>query len=152
VAPAEGHEQFQADYEAFSTEATAWAAANPEASTQATLQWAADRQAAATATAIQAQRAADEGTIDAWNAETRSDPKVGGDQLAANLAIAESAMEAFGSPELTEFLQASGLGSHPGFVKFSIAAGKAVSEATNVTGGPAGGKKDLGSALYGTKT
>lgn len=88
--------------------------------------------------------------IAAWEAETRNDKEIGGEQLDANLSLAKRAMEAFGSDALMNVLNETGLGNHPAIIKAFVKAGKAISEDTLMPGGaqvPAE-KKSLAQTLY----
>lgn len=64
----------------------------------------------------------------AWAESSKTDKEFGGDKLQENLAVAQKAMEAFGTPELKDLLNASGLGNHPDVIRFMYRAGKAISE------------------------
>lgn len=80
-----------------------------------------------------------------------NDNDLGGEQLDANLAIAQRAINAYGSKELKTMLSESGLGKHPELVRFFHAVGQTVSEDNDVdSGAPQGGEKSLAEKLYGT--
>ena len=68
-----------------------------------------------------------------------------------NLGVAVSALNRFGSPELREALDRTGMGSHPEFVRFAFNVGRSIAEDRAVSGGrsPGGRPADLGEALYG---
>lgn len=86
----------------------------------------------------------------AWAEQTRADPEIGGEQMDANLALAKKAMLTFGTPELTEIIDTSGLGNHPALIKAFFKIGKAISEDTLLPGGaqvPAA-KPSLAQQLY----
>jgi hypothetical protein len=55
--------------------------------------------------------------VDTWVGELKSDPEFGGAKFEANVGIANKALAAFGSPELTQFFKDTGLGNHPLLVK-----------------------------------
>lgn len=76
-----------------------------------------------------------------WAESSKSDKEFGGDKLEENLATAKKAMDTFGTPELTELLNTSGLGNHPEIIRMFYRAGKAISEDTFV-----GGKQAVSSA------
>lgn len=86
-----------------------------------------------------------------WAADVKADKEIGGDKLTANLSAAQRALEQFGDPELKEYLDTTGLGNHPAFVKAFIKVGKAMSEDKVVTGGHESGGSDLISAFYPKK-
>lgn len=80
-----------------------------------------------------------------------NDNDLGGEQLDANLAIAQRAINAYGSKELKTMLSESGLGKHPELVRFFHAVGQTISEDNDVdSGAPQGGEKSLAEKLYGT--
>lgn len=96
--------------------------------------------------------------LDAVNAQTKkwldelpSDKEFGGDKLKENLAIANKAVEAFGTPELKQLLNESRLGNHPELIRAFYRAGKAISQDTRFVAGGSGNKPvkaDAASALY----
>ena len=63
-----------------------------------------------------------------WANEAKADQEFGGESLAANLEIAKSSLNAFGTDALKSLLQESGLGNHPEVIRFMYRAGKAISE------------------------
>ena len=69
-----------------------------------------------------------------WAESSKSDKEFGGDKLEENLATAKKAMDTFGTPELTELLNKSGLGNHPEIIRAFYRAGKTISEDTFVGG------------------
>jgi hypothetical protein len=73
-----------------------------------------------------------------WQQAVKADPKIGGEQLTANLGRANAALGKFGSPELVALLQQTGLSNHPEMVKFAIRVGRAMGDDT-VTGSHARG-------------
>lgn len=66
--------------------------------------------------------------VDTWVGELKNDPQFGGAQFEANVGIANKALGAFGSPELTQFFKETGLGSHPLLVKAFYNIGKEMGE------------------------
>lgn len=92
--------------------------------------------------------------IESWKAgladETRADKELGGEKLNENLAVAEKAIAAFGTPKLRELLVESGLGNHPEIIRAFYKAGKAISEDKFVPGGkaPTKGETNAAKALY----
>lgn len=84
-----------------------------------------------------------------WADQTMADPEIGGDKWNESKAAASRALQAFGSKELTELLNSSGLGNHPVVVKTFVRIGKAVSEDGKVvTGGTATGPTDPAKTFY----
>ena len=63
-----------------------------------------------------------------WLGESQSDDEFGGENLNANLEVAKSALNAFGTDPFKQLLQESGLGNHPEVIRFMYRAGKAISE------------------------
>lgn len=70
-----------------------------------------------------------------WVQAARSDREFGGERLGESLSIAKKAMETFGSPELRELLDTSGLGNHPEIIRAFYRAGKGLHQDRVVTGG-----------------
>ena len=63
-----------------------------------------------------------------WANEAKADQEFGGETLDANLTVAKSALDAFGTDALKSLLSESGLGNHPEVIRFMYRAGKAISE------------------------
>ena len=63
-----------------------------------------------------------------WANEAKADQEFGGESLPANLEIAKSSLNAFGTDALKSLLSESGLGNHPEVIRFMYRAGKAISE------------------------
>ena len=63
-----------------------------------------------------------------WATESQSDEEFGGENLGANLEIAKSSLNAFGTDAFKSLLSESGLGNHPEVIRFMYRAGKAISE------------------------
>ncbi|MBA8045632.1 peptidase [Citrobacter freundii] len=90
-------------------------------------------------------------TTEQWAADVKADKEIGGDKLTSNLSAAQRALAQFGTPELKEYLEGTGLGNHPELVKAFVKVGKAMSEDKVVTGGHESGGSDLISAFYPKK-
>lgn len=71
---------------------------------------------------------------DGWAEAAKTDKEFGGDKLSANLAVAKTALDKFGTPELKGLMNQTGLGNHPELIRFFYRAGKAISEDTFVGG------------------
>lgn len=97
-----------------------------------------------------AQRQADAHAhlVESWTAQVKTDKEIGGDKLDENLGIARKAIEAFGSPELKDLLNSTGLGNHPEVVKLAFKVGKAISEDRFVTGAPKGADTDMAKRMF----
>ena len=101
----------------------------------------------------QRQQEVFESTKTAWAEQARTDKDIGGDKFDQSMAVALKTLNSFGSPELKEVLNASGLGNHPAVIKLLVNAGKAISEDGFVTGSPkAATQGDAASKLFPTMT
>jgi hypothetical protein len=89
-----------------------------------------------------------------WIEGVQADTEIGGAKLQENLAVANKAMERFGTPALRELLNESRLGNNPEVIRFMYRAGKAISEDKFVAGGPASpsGSRDPAKFLYPNQT
>ncbi|MBL5913948.1 peptidase [Enterobacter asburiae] len=83
-----------------------------------------------------------------WAADVKADKEIGGDKLTANLSAAQRALDLFGTPELKEYLNTTGLGNHPDLVKTFVKIGKAMSEDDMVDGSNQG-QRSAAEVLYG---
>lgn len=85
-----------------------------------------------------AQRQVEQHTklVETWVEQVKVDKEIGGDKLQENLAVAKRALETFGTPELRDVLNMSGLGNHPEVIRAFYKAGKAISEDRFVQGAP----------------
>lgn len=83
-----------------------------------------------------------------WAATVKADKEIGGDKLTANLGVAQRAIDTFGSPELKEYLNTTGLGNNPELVRFCVKVGKSMSEDSMVTAGNSG-QRSAADVLYG---
>lgn len=92
-----------------------------------------------------------------WTADARADKEFGGDALKANLALGAKAVDRFGTPELKDLLEKTGLGNHPEVIRAFVRVGKAISDDTllGAKGAPKGGIPSTfegkAEALYGKK-
>lgn len=73
-------------------------------------------------------------TLEGWKTDLKNDETIGGPKYEENLAFANKAIDAFGTPELRTFLDESGLGNHPDLLKAFHKAGSAISEDQLVSG------------------
>ena len=85
-----------------------------------------------------------------WVKTTRTDKELGGENLKANLSVANRALERFGSPALTQFLNDSGLSEHPEVIRLCFKAGSQISEdkAPVQSGGEATNEVNLDDPAY----
>lgn len=72
-----------------------------------------------------------------WVAAVKADKEIGGDHQAAALAHAARARDEFGTPELRDLLNVSGLGDHPEVVRMFSRVGKALAGDQQVVEGAA---------------
>ena len=88
-----------------------------------------------------------------WVNQSTADKEFGGENLQANLSVAKKSLDKFGTPELRQLINETGLGNHPEFIRFMYRTGKAISE-DNFVGKSQGGKaspktySDYGNLLY----
>ncbi|CAM7518146.1 Peptidase [Citrobacter portucalensis] len=87
-------------------------------------------------------------TTEQWAADVKADKEIGGDKLTSNLSAAQRALAHFGTPELKEYLEGTGLGNHPELVKAFVKIGKAMSEDGMVDGSNQG-QRSAAEVLYG---
>ena len=91
----------------------------------------------------------------AWAEESRNDKEFGGAALDANLAIAKKALDTYGTPEIRQLLETTGLGNNPEMIRFFWRVGKTLTEDGTVTGqaGVAGIRTfdDAAKKLYGAQ-
>lgn len=72
-----------------------------------------------------------------WVEQAKADKEFGGEKLDENLAVANKALAAFGTPELKTLLRTTGFGNHPEVIRAFVKIAKAVGEDNLVV-------KDLG--------
>lgn len=147
----EGYENFQEDFDVFSTEANQWLQDNPKATPAEALKWAANRQAEAVAAQTQQLSSDFEKQVKDWENMAKADKEIGGDAYDANVAVAVRAIDQYGSDELRLALDESGLGNHPAVIKFAYNAGKALADAPVHKNMDGNARKSLADALYGNK-
>jgi hypothetical protein len=83
-----------------------------------------------------------------WAAAAQVDKEFGGEKLEENRATAKEALKQFGTPELTQFLDASGLGNNPELIRWAFRVGKALKEDTLSRGAPAAKERLPGEGWY----
>lgn len=96
----------------------------------------------------QRQQEAHAKLVESWVEAVKADKEIGGDKLQENLAVARKALDAFGSPELRDVLNMTGIGNNPAVIKAFYRAGKAISEDQFVTGKPQGADTDMAKKLF----
>lgn len=86
-----------------------------------------------------------------FSTQLANDTEIGGESLDANLAVAQRAIDTFGSKELKDMLDGSGLNKHPELVRFFYKVGQTVAEDTQGDGSPSRtGQKSLAERMYGS--
>ncbi|WP_336709625.1 MULTISPECIES: peptidase [unclassified Cedecea] len=83
-----------------------------------------------------------------WASDVKADKEIGGDKMTANVGLAQKAFDQFGSPELKEYLNTTGLGNHPEIIRAFMKVGKAMSEDDMVMTGNIG-QRSAAEVLYG---
>jgi len=88
--------------------------------------------------------------VETWVEQVKTDKEIGGDKLSENLAVARKALETFGTPELRDVLNMTGMGNHPEVIRAFYKAGKAISEDRFVQGNPRGAEPDMAKRMFPT--
>lgn len=83
-----------------------------------------------------------------WETAAKADKEFGGDKFDENLGVAMLGMEKLGTPELKDFLEKSGAGSHPEVLRAFYRVGKLLREDNPGSGDPTSEKADRVSVLY----
>lgn len=85
-----------------------------------------------------------------WQTAVKNDKEIGGQAYDGAIADAKHALNAFGTAELKEALETTGMGNHPEFVRFFARMGKAIKEDGIRVGGTqrSDGPRDPASILY----
>ena len=86
----------------------------------------------------EAQEKAKAETLAQWAKEIRTDKDIGGPNVLQNLLPGTRLLDRFGSPDLKELLQQSGLDRHPAVVRFLVAVGREFTEDRWADGGKRG--------------
>lgn len=83
-----------------------------------------------------------------WAVDAKADKEIGGDNMTANIGLAQKAFDQFGSPELKEYLNTTGLGNHPEIIRAFMKVGKSMSEDSMVMTNNTG-QRSAAEVLYG---
>ena len=83
-----------------------------------------------------------------WKAELKNDPDIGGDDFDKNVGIAIQAIDKFGSPELRNVLDTTGLGNNPEVIKFLHKVGSLTVEDQPGSGNRAAAETSAEQRLY----
>jgi len=87
-----------------------------------------------------------------WVEDVKNDKELGGEDFNKNVEIAHRALEKFGSKQLKETLENTGLGNHPELIRAFSRIGKAMSDDSFVRPGSEGSKqKTAEEIMYGSK-
>lgn len=97
---------------------------------------------------VQRQTEAHQAQVQTWVDAVKTDKEIGGDKLNENLAIARKTIDTFGSPELKEMLNVTGIGNHPEIVKLAYKIGKAISDDGFVRGGNTTAPRSAAEIMY----
>lgn len=63
-----------------------------------------------------------------WQSQSKNDKEFGGAGIDANLSVARRALDAYGTPELRELMEVTGMGNHPEVIRFFFRVGKTLME------------------------
>ena len=70
-----------------------------------------------------------------WREQSQNDKEFGGDKFDESIAVARSAIDKFGTPELKQLLEEHGVGNHPEVIRFMVKVGKLTAEDVPGTSG-----------------
>lgn len=80
-------------------------------------------------------------TVQGWADKAKTDQDIGGDKWDATVNASRRAVDKLGTPELREYLNASGGGNHPELIRFMAKVGAMISEDRPASGGAGGAGK-----------
>jgi hypothetical protein len=84
-----------------------------------------------------------------WREQSKNDGEFGGDKFNENVAIAQSAISKYGTPELKQLLEEHGVGNHPEVIRFMVRVGRTLNEdVPGVITGATAKAEDAVSILY----
>jgi hypothetical protein len=86
--------------------------------------------------------------VESWVESTKIDKELGGEKLSENLSVAKKALDTFGTPELRDVLNSTGLGNHPEIIRAFYKAGKDLLEGKFVQGAPKGTEVDPARRMF----
>lgn len=89
-------------------------------------------------------------TVAGWQETAKKDPEIGGAKWDDTVRASTSAVRRFGTPALTEYLEASGAGNHPEIIRLMAKVGSMIAEDNPAISENPGGKggKDASARLY----
>jgi len=85
-----------------------------------------------------------------WATAAKTDKEYGGDKFDESVSFAQKAVETFGTPELKEALDSTGLGNHPELIRLMNRVGRALGEDVPGGGSNLTSEKDQASLMYPT--
>ncbi|QND53466.1 hypothetical protein HB779_17405 [Phyllobacterium sp. 628] len=80
-------------------------------------------------------------TLEKWVDDAKADKDIGGTKWDDTVATSRRAVNTLGTPELKEYLQASGGGNHPELIRFMAKVGAMIKEDSPADGGAGGSGK-----------
>ena len=83
-----------------------------------------------------------------WAEAAKGDEEFGGDKFDENAATAKAVLQKLGTPELTAFLNETGLGDHPEVIRFFYRVGKSISEDSLVGGEAVAGELSVANKMF----
>lgn len=95
-----------------------------------------------------AQQDAFNDQLETWVTELKNDKEVGGEAYEKNTGIARQAIEKFGSDELMELMDSTGIGSNPAMFKFALKVGKFLVEDQPGSGDAAQEESTIENRMY----
>jgi hypothetical protein len=96
----------------------------------------------------EAQQEAWQSVLTEWNETAKNDQEIGGAEYNAKVATAKKALDEFGTPELLEALDATGVGNHPELIRVFYRIGKLVEDDTINFGKASAPTKTAAQILY----
>lgn len=88
-------------------------------------------------------------TLQKWADDAKADADIGGDKWDGTVSASRRAVEKLGTPELKEYLNASGGGNHPELIRFMAKVGSMIKEDDPASGGaPGKATRDRAEVLY----
>ena len=138
-----------ADFKAYEGEVKAFSDASAEflsglkspaekLSAKAALNWASQYQAKAVSDQSKAMQDQIVTQVSNWDAATKKDAEIGGANYETSVADSVEFLRVFGTPELIQVIDESGLGSHPEVIRAFAKAGKLAKESEILVGGKSG--------------
>lgn len=83
-----------------------------------------------------------------WAETAKNDSEYGGENFEQSVSLAQKAVEQFGTPELKQALDDTGMGNHPEIIRLMTRIGKTLGEDSPANGQNTQGEKDRASLLY----